>query len=170
LDAIIGNLNIDYLGFRQMNVFIASDHAGFSLKNDLVNYLTQSGNVCFDLGTDTPDSVDYPDYAHLLCDTLNMAEEAGENAMGVLICGTGIGMSIAANRHSNIRCAVAVTPEMATLARQHNNANVIALGGRLINADLAHKIMDAFLNTAFEGGRHEARLKKIDLPLAFFGS
>ena len=147
-----------------MDVLIASDHAGFVLKGELINYLTETGRVCHDLGTNSADEVDYPDFARVLCDTLINTPDA----IGVLICGTGIGMSIAANRNTDIRCAVALTPEMATLARQHNNANVVALGARLIDSDLAQQIIDAFLNTAFEGGRHEARLQKIDLMQGMF--
>jgi len=148
-----------------MHVIIASDHAGFHLKDDLINYLTQTGTMCTDLGTNSPDCVDYPIFAHTLCTTMVMSQDT----LGVLICGTGIGMSIAANRHSDIRCAVAVTPEMATLARQHNNANVLALGARLIDADLAHQIIDAFLAAAFEGGRHQVRVEKIDLLVGMVG-
>ena len=140
-----------------MMVYLAADHAGVTLKDALILHLQQQQIPCTDLGTNTTDAVDYPDYAHRLCNTI-----AGTENRGVLICGTGIGMSIVANRLTDIRCAVALNPEMAYFARRHNNANVLALGARLIDAECAQDILDTFLSTEFEGGRHEARLAKID--------
>jgi ribose 5-phosphate isomerase B len=138
-------------------IFIAADHAGFALKQALIEHLIGRGLVCTDLGTDSTEPVDYPDFAHKLADRINTPDE-----VGILICGTGIGMSMAANRHSLIRCAVCVTSHMAELARRHNNANVLALGGRLISEHAAKNIVDTFLTTDYEGGRHDVRVAKID--------
>jgi ribose 5-phosphate isomerase B len=140
------------------DVVIASDHAGVSLKTVLIDHLEQRGMNCLDLGTNGTASVDYPDFAQEVCGTFG----GSLDTVGILICGTGIGMSIAANRRSGIRCALAVTVEMAKLARQHNDANVIALGARLIDESTAITIVDAFLDTPYEGGRHDARLQKLD--------
>lgn len=140
-----------------MMVYLAADHAGFALKAALIEYLLNQNAPCTDLGTNSSDAVDYPDYAHRLCDAI-----AGTENYGVLICGTGIGMSIVANRQTDIRCALALTTEMAYFARRHNNANVLALGARLMDAECASHVLGTFLHTEFEGGRHEARLKKID--------
>jgi len=145
------------------HVLIASDHAGVLLKAEVITHLHAHNYECCDLGTHTADSVDYPDFAHALCDILGR----NPGSVGILICGTGIGMSIVANRYSDVRCAVAVTPEMASMARQHNDANIVALGARLIDTDTAISIVDAFLGTKFEGGRHDARLQKIDLSIGF---
>lgn len=144
-----------------MLILIASDHAGFTLKQSLIEYLEQQGHECRDLGTDSTEPVDYPDYGHALASAIKDGE------VGILICGTGIGMSIAANRHSTIRCAVAVTPRMAELARAHNNANIVALGARLIDEEHAKRIVDTFLATDYSGGRHDARIAKIDLNVGF---
>ena len=142
-------------------IIIAADHAGFALKQTLIEYLEQRGHECHDFGTDSAEPVDYPDFAHAVASAVNNGD------VGILICGTGIGMSIAANRHSTIRCAVAVTPRMAELARQHNAANVLALGARLIDEEHAKKIVDIFLDTEYSGGRHDARIAKIDLNVGF---
>jgi ribose 5-phosphate isomerase B len=131
-----------------LEVIIASDHAGVDLKDTLIEHLEARDITCHDLGTNGPASVDYPDFAHKVCGMFGGSIEA----VGVLICGTGIGMSIAANRRPGIRCAVTVTEEMAKLARLHNDANVIALGARLIDADTAIAIVDTFLETPYEGG------------------
>lgn len=140
-----------------MMVYLAADHAGVGLKDTLIQYLTQQNIPCTDLGPNSTDAVDYPDYAHMLCHAI-----AGTEDYGVLICGTGIGMSIVANRQTDVRCAVAVNTEMAYFARRHNNANVLALGARLMDAECAQHILGTFLSTPFEGGRHAARLAKID--------
>ena len=138
-------------------VFLASDHAGFELKNELKEAIKRLGYEVVDLGTNDKNSVDYPDYAHLLASKLE------PNCYGVLVCGTGIGISIAANRHKNVRCALCHDEFTARLAREHNDANVIAFGARVIGAGVAISAVEAFLKTEFEGGRHERRVKKIEL-------
>lgn len=141
-----------------MEVIIASDHAGVDLKDTLIAHLESRGLACHDLGTNGTASVDYPDFAQRVCGMFG----GSIDTVGVLICGTGIGMSIAANRRIGIRCALTVTEEMAKFARLHNDANVIALGARLIDDDTAIAIVDTFLDTPYEGGRHEMRLRKLD--------
>ena len=138
---------------------IASDHAGFALKESLKARLTALGFEVQDLGTSSEASTDYPDYAHPL------AEEVltGEVMRGVLICGTGLGMSYAANRHAHVRAAVAWNSEVAALARQHNNANVLVLPARFVTPVEAEAILQAWLDTPFDGGRHERRIEKIEL-------
>ena len=138
-------------------VFLASDHAGFELKNELKEAIKGLGYEVVDLGTNNKNSVDYPDYAHLLASKLE------PNCYGVLVCGTGIGISIAANRHENVRCALCHDEFTARLAREHNDANVIAFGARVIGAGVAISAVEAFLKTEFTGGRHERRVKKIEL-------
>lgn len=138
-------------------VFLASDHAGFELKNELKEAIKGLGYEVVDLGTNDKNSVDYPDYAHLLASKLE------PNCYGVLVCGTGIGISIAANRHENVRCALCHDEFTARLAREHNDANVIAFGARVIGAGVAISATEAFLKTEFAGGRHERRVKKIEL-------
>ena len=138
-------------------VFLASDHAGFELKNELKEAIKGLGYEVVDLGTNDKNSVDYPDYAHLLASKLE------PNCYGVLVCGTGIGISIAANRHENVRCALCHDEFTSRLAREHNDANVIAFGARVIGAGVAISAVEAFLKTEFAGGRHERRVKKIEL-------
>ena len=138
-------------------VFLASDHAGFVLKKRISKFLTTKGIKILDLGTKNSSSVDYPDFAHLLAK--KMKEK--DNNFGILVCGSGIGMSMAANRHKNIRAALCHNAKSAKLSRMHNNANVIALGSRLIKKDVALKCVNVFLKTKFEGGRHLKRVKKI---------
>lgn len=138
-------------------VFLASDHAGFELKNELKEAIKGLGYEVVDLGTNDKNSVDYPDYAHLLASKLE------PNCYGVLVCGTGIGISIAANRHENVRCALCHDEFTARFAREHNDANVIAFGARVIGAGVAISAVEAFLKTEFAGGRHERRVKKIEL-------
>ena len=140
-------------------VFLASDHAGFELKNELKEAIKGLGYEVVDLGTNDKNSVDYPDYAHLLASKLE------PNCYGVLVCGTGIGISIAANRHENVRCALCHDEFTARLAREHNDANVIAFGARVIGAGVAISALETFLKTEFEGGRHERRVKKIELEV-----
>lgn len=138
-------------------IAIASDHGGFHYKQAIQKKFPEYEWV--DLGPDSPDSVDYPDYAHELCD-----EMASKNiGTGILICGTGIGISIAANRHENIRAALCTNTTMARLTRAHNDANVLALGERIIGLEAAFDIVDTFLRTEFEGGRHERRINKINI-------
>ncbi|AJD03247.1 allose-6-phosphate isomerase / ribose-5-phosphate isomerase B [Campylobacter lari] len=140
-------------------IYIASDHAGFVLKQEIINFL-QEKNINFeDLGPFSEDRCDYPDYAHLLSSKID------ENSFGILVCGSGIGMSIAANRHKNIRCALCNEPLSAKLSREHNDANVLALGARLIGVDMAFEIISNFINTSFSGGRHCVRINKIEAKL-----
>jgi ribose 5-phosphate isomerase B len=136
---------------------IAADHAGFALKAVLGRVLETEGFTVLDFGTNGPDSVDYPDFAHLAC----AAIESGQARLGVLVCGTGIGMSIAANRHAGIRCALLHDVTGARLTRAHNDANVLAMGARLIGEEVAIDILRTFLATPYEGGRHDRRLSKL---------
>ncbi len=138
-------------------VAIAADHGGFDLKAVLVAALGGMGHAVLDLGTEGPDAVDYPDIAARLVEAL----AAGRARCGVLLCGSGIGMSIAANRHPGIRAALCHDGLTARLARQHNDANVLVLGGRLIGPELAKDCLKIFLSTDFEGGRHTRRVAKL---------
>lgn len=137
-------------------IYIASDHAGVDLKKQLIQTLSVEGVMIHDLGPTTKDSVDYPDYAHQLCNAIT-----NQSDFGILICGSGIGMSITANRHPHIRAALCRTVEDAKFSRQHNNANVLCLGARVTDETLALQIVNAFLETNFEGGRHQQRVEKI---------
>ena len=139
------------------NLFISSDHGGFYLKEQIVDYLLKKSFQIIDLGPKDPSSVDYPDYSNILVDKM----KKNIDYIGILLCGTGIGMSIAANRHSHIRAALCSDKDMARLSRQHNNANVLVIGGRTTSLNSAKKIIDVFLSTEFEKGRHTKRLKKI---------
>ncbi len=136
----------------------ASDHAGFELKTFLIEYMRQKGYEVKDFGTYSAESCDYPDYAHPLAS----AVEAGE-CIGFAICGTGNGISMTANKHQGVRCALCWDVEIASLARQHNDANICGLPARFISKELAVEIAETFLKTQFEGGRHERRIKKIPL-------
>jgi ribose 5-phosphate isomerase B len=138
-------------------IAIASDHAGFELKEKIKEFLKTKGYEVLDLGTDNAESVDYPDYAEKLA----IKVSSGEISEGILCCGTGIGMSIAANKVPGVRAAVAVNEFMARMAKEHNNANVLCLSGRLTDPDTAKNLVDIWLNAKFEGGRHERRVKKI---------
>ena len=141
-------------------VGIASDHAGYELKSTLVTMLCDMGLEVLDLGTDGPESVDYPDFANALADAL----AAGSASRGILVCGTGIGIAMAANRHRNIRAATCHDTTDARLARQHNDANVLALGARTIGPEVAQDCVQVFLETAFEGNtnpRHARRVAKM---------
>ena len=140
------------------NITIASDHAGYDLKNYLVKEIINMGFKVIDLGTNSNDSVDYPDYAKLAVD--NVLKKKSEFA--ILICGSGIGMSITANRFKGIRAALCRTIEDAKLARQHNNANILTFAGRQIDVDEAKNCFKIFINTSFDGGRHQKRVEKID--------
>lgn len=142
-----------------MHILIGSDHAGFDLKHQLKDHLRALGHTVTDKGTHVKDSVDYPDYAHAVA-TGVLSEPEG---LGILICGSGNGVNISANRHKGVRSAMAWTPEIAALAREHNNANVLALPARFITVEEAKAIVDAFLTTKFEGGRHQRRVEKIEL-------
>ena len=138
------------------NLLIASDHAGYKLKKSLVD--TMEENFFEDLGTNSNDSVDYPDYAIKVVNKI----KHDPTKKGVLICGSGIGMSISANRHNGIRAALCFTPEMAKLTRKHNDANILVLPGRFIDINTAKSCIDNFINTDFDGNRHINRLKKIE--------
>ena len=138
---------------------IASDHAGFELKEKVKARLAAMGFDVEDLGTSSTASTDYPDYAHALAREV----EAGRARRGVLLCGTGLGMAYAANRHPHVRAAVAWAPEIAELARKHNDANVLSLPARFLSEADAEAILKAFLDTPFEGGRHQPRVDKIEL-------
>jgi ribose 5-phosphate isomerase B len=142
-------------------VAIGADHAGYPLKAALAEALAAMGHEVVDLGTDGTASVDYPDFAHAVC----RAVAEGRARFGVLVCGTGIGMSIAANRHPAIRCALVHDATGARLARAHNDANVLALGARMTGAEPALDALRAFLATPFEGGRHDRRLAKLSPAL-----
>ena len=143
--------------YMTKNIFISCDHGGFYLKEQIVEYLLKNSYKVKDLGTNNPSSVDYPDYAQFLVNELKKSL----NSYGILLCGTGIGMSIAANRYSHIRAALCTDVDMAKLSRQHNNANVLVLGGRTTSLNSAKNIINAFIMTEFEKGRHIKRLKKI---------
>lgn len=134
--------------------YIASDHAGYALKSYLIESLSTQFTI-HDLGTDGEDSVDYPDYAKKLCDKMD------DNHFGVLICGSGIGMSISANRFAGIRAALCFNDEHVRLSRGHNNANVLVLGARLLEKEQALQMVKEFYTTEFEGGRHLNRVKKL---------
>lgn len=140
-----------------MRIALASDHAGVELKSTLVQWLAKDGHEVSDLGPDSNDSVDYPDFGRKLAD--HVAANAG--TFGIAICGSGIGISIAVNRNPACRCARVDEPLSAALARQHNDANVIALGERLVGVDMAKACVTAFLTTDFEGGRHQRRVDKL---------
>lgn len=139
-------------------LLIASDHAGWALKERLKALLERRGLPYVDLGPADEGSVDYPDYAHKVAHAIRR----GEADRGVLVCGSGQGMAITANRHRGIRAALATDEETARLAREHNDANVLALGGRVVPADRAERILEAWLDTPFSGGRHARRVAKID--------
>lgn len=137
---------------------IGADHAGFELKNRLVQTLRDLGYSPEDLGTTSSESTDYPDYAHQVADRVSR----GTAARGILLCGTGLGMSYAANRHHGVRAAVAWTPEIARLAREHNDANVLVLPARFVGEAEGIEILKTWLDTPFAGGRHSRRIAKID--------
>ncbi len=137
---------------------IGADHAGFPLKERLKAELARLGYEPLDVGAHSADSVDYPDFAHEVAARV----KRGDAARGVLLCGTGLGMSYAANRHNGVRAAVAWTPEIAKLAREHNDANVLVLPARFVSEDEGVRILRTWLDTRFEGGRHARRVAKID--------
>ena len=138
-------------------VILASDHAGFKLKEEIKKFLIKKRKKVLDLGTKNTSSVDYPDYAHLLSKKMKKSK----NQFGILICGSGIGMSMAANKHKYIRAALCYSIKSTQLSRQHNNANVMAIGARLIKKNIALKCVSTFLETDFNRGRHLRRIKKI---------
>lgn len=137
---------------------MASDHGGFELKDIIKEHLIGKGYEILDLGTNSSDSVDYPEYGK----ACGEAVVGGKADVGIVCCGTGIGISIAANKVKGVRCGLCTSVEMATLTKQHNNANIIALGGRTTAPELAKEIVDAWLETDFEGGRHQRRVDMLD--------
>tara|TARA_B100000686_G_scaffold209095_1_gene216007 strand:- start:401 stop:850 length:450 start_codon:yes stop_codon:yes gene_type:complete len=146
--------------YRKINrgVILASDHAGYKLKEEVKKFLIRKKKKVLDLGTKSAGSVDYPDYAHLLSKKIRKSK----NQLGILICGTGIGMSMAANKHKNIRAALCYNIKTTKLSREHNDANVMAIGARTTKKNTALKCVNTFLKTDFDGGlRHLRRIKKI---------
>jgi len=140
-----------------MKIAIACDHAGYEYKERLVKYLREKGHEVKDFGAYSAESMDYPNTAHPMA----AAVEAGEYERGIAICGSGNGISMTANKHQGIRCALCWNMELAALARQHNNANVVGLPARFIAYEEAQNVVDVFLSTDFEGGRHQRRVEKI---------
>ena len=138
-------------------VILASDHAGFKLKEEIKNFLKKKRKKVLDLGTNNNNSVDYPDFAH----KLSVQMKKNPQQLGILIRGSGIGMDMAANKHKNIRAALCYNIKSAKLSRQHNNANVLAIGSRLTNTNTALKCVNTFIKTNFSGGRHVRRVRKI---------
>jgi len=136
---------------------IASDHAGYQLKEFVIGYLDSKGYDVYDFGTNSEESCDYPDYAHPLAEAI----EKGELPRGIAMCGSANGITMTLNKHQGIRAALCWEPEIASLARRHNNANALCLGGRVVGAGLGCQIVDAFLNAEFEGGRHQMRIDKM---------
>lgn len=140
-----------------MKIVIGSDHAGFEYKEAIIKHLEEQGHQMEDFGTHAEDSVDYPDFAHPVSKKVNDQE----NEIGILICGSGNGVNITANKYDNVRAALCWTKEISALARLHNDANICSIPARFIDLDLAKQIVDTFLTTSFEGGRHQRRVDKI---------
>ena len=138
-------------------IAIGSDHAGFDYKVEIVKWLTEKGYKVADKGVDENKSVDYPDYAHPVAD----AVENGEVAFGILLCGSANGVCITANKHQGIRAGLSFEPEVAKLIRQHNDANIIGIPARFVSLDVAKQMIELFIETPFEGGRHQTRVNKI---------
>ena len=149
--------NVQRIGKKAKRVIIASDHAGFELKEYIKKFLLKKRKKVLDLGTKNSKSVDYPDYAHLL--SRKMINN--KNVFGILVCGSGIGMDMTANKHKNIRAALCYDIKSAKLSRKHNNANVMAIGARLTKKNVALRCVSTFMKTNFEGGRHQRRVNKI---------
>jgi ribose 5-phosphate isomerase B len=139
-------------------IVIASDHAGFEIKQMLIKHLEKQGIEIVDLGTDSPDAVDYPDFGH----KLGVAVGEGNYHMGISICGSGNGINMTTNKHEGVRGAICWNEEIAEMARRHNDANICSLPARYIDGEMARNIVDIFLSTGFDGGRHANRIKKID--------
>lgn len=145
----------------KLSVAVASDHAGYDLKRALKQELEAMGHPILDLGTDSNESADYPDFGYAVARAL----KEGRAARGVLVCGSGVGISIAANRYPEVRAALVHDSLGARLAREHNDANVICFGGRMIDAEVARQCLKVFLETQFEGGRHTTRVQKLSNPV-----
>jgi len=143
-----------------MRIALASDHAAVALKSALVEHVRSLGHEAIDLGPDTTDSVDYPDFGYKLAQSV----ASGEADRGIALCGSGIGISIAVNRHPQCRCALVSEPLSARLSREHNDANILAMGARLIGPDMAKECVSAFLSTDFGGDRHARRVGKLSNP------
>lgn len=154
-----------------MKIAIASDHAGYELKSTIINHLFLNDHEVLDLGTDSIESMDYPDVVHPLASVIESGHFNGNSSdgleiydLGILICGSANGVAMTANKHQDIRAAICWEVELAQLARQHNDANVVCLPARFITEEKAIQIVDAFLGSQFEGGRHEKRVCKIAIP------
>ena len=141
-----------------MKISLACDHGGLQLKKEIAAYLKKLGHTVKDFGTNSTDSCDYPDFAKPAA----LAVASGECERGIVVCTTGIGVSMVANKIRGVRCALCLNPDMAKMTRLHNNANVIALGQKYVDVETAKQIVDNFLNTEFEGGRHAVRVSKIE--------
>ena len=142
-----------------MKYFIGTDHAGYEVKSFVIDFLQKRGIEVEDLGCYSTESVDYPDYAHKVAN----AVLENEGTMGILICGSGIGMSLAANKHKGIRAALCHDHYTASMARRHNNANILCFGARIVGKGEIESILEGWLNSEFEGGRHQRRVEKIDI-------
>lgn len=145
------------ISMKNLKIAIGADHAGFELKTKVKTWLEPQVSILKDLGTDSEESVDYPDFAHAVAGEV----EKGNYELGILICGSGIGVDMTANKHQGIRSALCWNKDIGKLAKSHNNANVICLPGRFISFDEAKEILNTFFNTTFEGGRHGKRIDKI---------
>ncbi len=145
------------MGIDKKNIAIGCDHAGYELKNKIKEDLINKGYIVKDFGTNGPESVDYPDYVHPLA----IAVEKGDYDLGIVICGSGNGVNLTVNKHQGIRSALCWNVELAEMARLHNDANVLALSSRYVDEDISMKCVDIFLNTEFEGGRHQNRVNKV---------
>ena len=142
----------------KLKIALGADHAGYEYKDKLISYLTENGYSCVVCGTNGPESVDYPVYASKVCELVR----SKECDFGILVCGTGIGMSIAANKHRGIRAALCNEPESTAMTRHHNNSNVLCLGARMIPFETALELTNVFISTEFDGGRHERRIEMLD--------
>lgn len=145
------------MGIDKMKIAIGCDHAGYELKDKIKNDLIKKGYEIKDFGTNGPESVDYPDYVHPLA----TAVEKGDFALGIVICGSGNGVNLTVNKHQGIRSALCWNPELAKMARLHNDANILALSSRYVEEEISMQCVDAFLNNEFEGGRHQNRVNKV---------
>lgn len=141
---------------NKLRIAIGSDHAGFELKGKLIKYLESFGHSMWDLGPESPEPVDYPDYAHKVA--MNVSNFG---TTGILICGSANGVAMTANKHAKVRAAIAWEPDIAGLARRHNDANILCIPARFVDTDVVYEIVDAFLEAEFEGGRHATRVNKI---------
>ncbi len=142
---------------KDKTIVVGGDHAGFLYKKNIIKKLEDAGYEVKDMGTDSTDSVDYADYIHPLAEWI----EGGKSPLGIIICGSGNGVAMTANKHAGIRAAICWNEDLAALARQHNDANVLSIPARFVSEELAEKMVDVFLSTDFEGGRHARRVDKI---------